>query len=130
MTTASPMSRHVCNMYVTEQRTARSAQCLRVTGQLLQAGADPWARNAAGQTALHSAAAAGEVDIVKALLGALLGSAEPDQASQLRTGPAPSHLRLSAPDLERLVDDAGRTPLHEAAALPHGVQPCEAAPIS
>ena len=92
------------------------ARCLSATEALLQAGADLWACNAAGQVLLHVAAATGRVELFRLLLGMLRDCGAPGQALRLRMGTVPRLRRIPAPALERLVDLAGRTPLHAAAA--------------
>ena len=97
------------------------ARCPRAPELLLDAGADPWARNAAGQTPLHAAAAAGRDEVVRALLMALLESVDPEKARRYRARPSTDLLDLPATARERLVDRAGRTPLHDAASSQHRI---------
>lgn len=117
-------------------------------GALLKAGADPLARNAAGQMPLHAAAEAGEVAALHDLLrGAVrawapaagaaaagerrrAGRGASTGAAELRSAmPAAAEAgrRLPGPRLRGLrelsADAAGRTPLHAAAASPHRAPP-------
>ena len=97
---------------------------------LVKARANLWARNGAGQTALHVAAAAGRVKLVGMLLMTMMANAAPDLALQLLTRPAPHIPKIPASALKRLVDRAGQTPLHAAAASLQGAQPCKPAVYS
>ena len=122
-------------------------------GALLKAGADPLARNAAGQMPLHAAAEAGEVAALHDLLrGAVrawapaagaaaagerrrAGRGASTGAAELRSAmPAAAEAgrRLPGPRLRGLrelsADAAGRTPLHAAAASLHRAPPGQPCP--
>ena len=53
-----------------ELRTAAETDDIEAIGALIEAGADPNAKNAAGNTALHAAAYRGAVGAIRALLAA------------------------------------------------------------
>ncbi|KAK9832724.1 hypothetical protein WJX81_004269 [Elliptochloris bilobata] len=103
---------------------------VQTTRLLLNANADPWARNAAGQTALHAAAAAGREDSshhrrpsATACVEQLLGAGFSPEDTDAR-GCAPLHLcrcpgaagmLMRARASARALCTAGAAPLHWAA---------------